>query len=53
MADPALLERVVANLVDNALAWSPPDQPVRVCGGAVNQRVDLRHRRPRPRRRAG
>ena len=28
--DPGLLERVVANLVDNAVRHSPPDQPVRV-----------------------
>ncbi|MGH8933831.1 MAG: ATP-binding protein [Egibacteraceae bacterium] len=41
-ADPALLERVVANLVANALRWSPPDQPVRVHAGAVNDHVDLR-----------
>ena len=27
LADPALLERVVANLVANALRYSPPDQP--------------------------
>ena len=25
-ADPALLERAVANIIDNALAWSPPEQ---------------------------
>lgn len=42
MADPALLERVVANLVSNALSWSPPDRPVRVEAGAVAGRVDLR-----------
>jgi two-component system sensor histidine kinase KdpD len=41
-ADPALLERAVANVVDNAVAWSPPDQPVRVEAGAVAGRVDLR-----------
>ena len=29
-ADPGLLERVVANLVDNAVRWSPTDQPVEV-----------------------
>ena len=27
--DPDLLERVIANLVSNALKYSPPDQPVR------------------------
>lgn len=40
-SDPALLERVVANLVENALEWSPPDQPVRVSAGEVAGRVDL------------
>jgi two-component system sensor histidine kinase KdpD len=40
--DPALLERVVANLVENALAWSPPGQPVQVRAGEVAGRVDLR-----------
>src|SRR5438445_350710 len=34
-ADPALLERVLANLIDNALAWSPPGLPVRVEAGGV------------------
>ena len=29
-ADPGLLERALANLIANALAWSPPDEPVRV-----------------------
>jgi two-component system, OmpR family, sensor histidine kinase KdpD len=41
-ADPALLERVVANVVANALAWSPADTPVRVEAGEVNGRVHLR-----------
>jgi two-component system sensor histidine kinase KdpD len=40
--DPDLLERVVANLIDNALAWSPADRPVRVSAGEVAGRVDLR-----------
>ena len=40
--DPALLERVVSNLVDNALAWSPADAPVTVSAGVVGGRVDLR-----------
>ncbi len=41
-ADAGLLERAVANLVDNARVWSPPDRPVRVEAGAVKERVDLR-----------
>ena len=40
--DPALLERVVSNLVDNALAWSPPGAAVTVSAGVVGGRVDLR-----------
>jgi two-component system sensor histidine kinase KdpD len=41
-ADAALLERAVANIIDNAVTWSPPDRPVRVEAGAVAGRVDLR-----------
>jgi two-component system sensor histidine kinase KdpD len=41
-ADPALLERSVANVVDNALSWSPMGRPVRVEAGEVGDRVDLR-----------
>jgi two-component system sensor histidine kinase KdpD len=41
-ADAALLERAIANVVDNALSWSPLDQSVRVEAGAIAGRVDLR-----------
>jgi two-component system sensor histidine kinase KdpD len=41
-ADPVLLERVVANLVENALTWSAPDQPVRVEACAIGDQVDVR-----------
>jgi len=41
-ADPALLERAVANVIENAIRWSPPDRPVRVEAGAFSDRVDLR-----------
>ncbi len=42
LADPALLERAVANIVSNALVWSPPERPVRIEAGRVGERVDLR-----------
>jgi two-component system sensor histidine kinase KdpD len=41
-ADPALLERAVANLVGNAVRHSPAATPVTVSAGAVAGRVDLR-----------
>jgi two-component system sensor histidine kinase KdpD len=41
-ADAALLERAVANVIDNARTWSPPDKAVRVEAGAVKDRVHLR-----------
>ncbi|MGA7098594.1 MAG: ATP-binding protein, partial [Acidimicrobiia bacterium] len=40
--DPDLLERVVANLIENALAWSPSGEEVRISAGEVAGRVDLR-----------
>jgi two-component system sensor histidine kinase KdpD len=40
--DPVLLERIVENLVRNALDHSPPDAPVRVTAGVVGDRIDLR-----------
>jgi two-component system sensor histidine kinase KdpD len=42
LADAALLERAVANLVANALHASPPHTPVRIVGGAVLEQVELR-----------
>jgi two-component system sensor histidine kinase KdpD len=41
-ADAALLERVVANLVENAMRWSPGDRPARVTAGRVHDRIDVR-----------
>ncbi|TDD38000.1 sensor histidine kinase KdpD [Actinomadura sp. KC06] len=41
-ADPALLERVLVNLVENALRHSPPDEPVLITAGAIKDRVELR-----------
>jgi two-component system sensor histidine kinase KdpD len=40
-ADAALLERAIANVVENAIAWSPPDAPVRVEACIAQERVDL------------
>jgi two-component system sensor histidine kinase KdpD len=41
-ADPALLERAIANLVDNALAWTGAGQSVRIEAGQCGARIDLR-----------
>ncbi len=40
-ADAALLERAIANIVENAIAWSPPGVPVRVVACVAQQHVDL------------
>jgi two-component system sensor histidine kinase KdpD len=40
--DPGLLERVVANLVANARAASPPGEPIRVQGRVAGDDVELR-----------
>jgi two-component system sensor histidine kinase KdpD len=40
-ADPGLLERAVANVIANALAWSPPDQPVQVTAARHGDQVEL------------
>jgi two-component system sensor histidine kinase KdpD len=40
--DPELLERAVANVVSNAIAWSRPQQPIRIEASPVGDRVHLR-----------
>jgi two-component system, OmpR family, sensor histidine kinase KdpD len=42
VVDAALLERALANLLANSLAFSPDGQPVQVHAGAVGGRVELR-----------
>ncbi len=42
LADPGLLERVVANLVENALRYAPQGQGVRVAGSTHGDVVELR-----------
>lgn len=41
-ADPALLERVLVNLIANALRHSPPGESVLITAGALRDRVELR-----------
>ena len=41
-ADAALLERAFANIIDNAITWSPNGFPVRVDACRVAERVDVR-----------
>jgi two-component system sensor histidine kinase KdpD len=41
-ADPALLERVVANLTANALRYAPPDRPPRLSASSHGAIVELR-----------
>ncbi|MYT74119.1 MULTISPECIES: sensor histidine kinase KdpD [unclassified Streptomyces] len=40
--DKGLLERAVANIVENAVKYSPPDEPVLVAASALGDRVELR-----------
>jgi len=42
LADPGLLERVLVNLVGNALRYSPPDRPPVITASAAGDRVELR-----------
>ncbi len=39
LTDAPLLERVVANLVANALTWSPNSEPVTICAAVHNREV--------------
>ena len=41
-ADAAQLERVFSNLIENALRFSPDDQPVRITGGTGGGKVTIR-----------
>jgi two-component system sensor histidine kinase KdpD len=40
--DPAILERVVVNLTENALRYSPPDAPPLLTASTLGDRVELR-----------
>lgn len=40
--DPHLVERAIANIVDNALAWSPPAQPVHITAASSEGLLRLR-----------
>jgi two-component system sensor histidine kinase KdpD len=42
LADAGLLERVIANLVDNALRHSPPSEAVRIAASGHGARLELR-----------
>ncbi len=42
LADAGLLERVIANLVENAVRYSPPGEPVRVSASTHSDIVELR-----------
>lgn len=42
LADPGLLERVISNVLENALRYSPPDAPVRISAERDGDTVQLR-----------
>ncbi|MDP9094252.1 MAG: DUF4118 domain-containing protein [Actinomycetota bacterium] len=42
LADPGLLERVIANLIENALRYSPAERAIRVAASAHGDTVELR-----------
>jgi two-component system, OmpR family, sensor histidine kinase KdpD len=42
LADPAILERVVVNLIENALRYSPAAKPPMITASALGDRVELR-----------
>lgn len=40
--DPVLLERVIGNLIENALRFNPPDRPVSVAAFQIEDRIEIR-----------
>jgi two-component system sensor histidine kinase KdpD len=42
LADPGLLERTLANVIANAVSYTPDDLPAHVVAGKVGDRVDVR-----------
>ena len=42
MADPALTERIIVNLANNALRYTPARSPLRLTARALGDRVELR-----------
>ncbi len=42
LADPALLERVIANVAANAIRYSPPDQPPLITASVLGDWIELR-----------
>jgi two-component system, OmpR family, sensor histidine kinase KdpD len=42
VGDAGLIERIIANLVENALRFAPPDTPVRITAGTIKDTVVLR-----------
>jgi K+-sensing histidine kinase KdpD len=41
-ADASQMERVIVNLVENAVKFSPPDRPIRLSGAVVDGTIELR-----------
>jgi two-component system, OmpR family, sensor histidine kinase KdpD len=42
LADPGLLERALANVIENAIRHSPPGRPARITAGVAESGVDVR-----------
>jgi two-component system sensor histidine kinase KdpD len=42
LADPGILERVISNLVANALRYSPPGSPPLLSASSLGERIELR-----------
>ncbi|WP_419854905.1 ATP-binding protein [Candidatus Poriferisodalis sp.] len=44
VANAALVERAIGNLVDNAVKWSPPGEPIEISVAAVDREANVRVR---------